>query len=401
MSRPGSPAPIEPRSVTLSDPTAPSSASPTTAATYGSAGVDLDAAADMVRLLRPVAGTTHRSEVLDGIGGFASLFALAIDRYRYPVLAACTDGVGTKALIARDLGRFDTVGLDLVAMCIDDLICQGAEPLFMLDYIAVGHLDRAQVIDLVTGVAEGCRLVGAALVGGETAEHAGVLGPGEFDIVGFAVGVVERDEVLGAGRVRVGDTLIGFPSPGLRSNGYTLARHVLCERAGLPLAGPAWPGAAATLGDELLRPSVIYTPAVQAAMAVADVHAVAHITGGGLPGNLPRVLPDDTRAVLDRGTWEVPRIFSEIQRLGEVTEAEMARVFNLGLGMVLVIDRDTSDAAIAAASSLGIDARVIGHVEAAESKTSPAGATGAGGEDEDRLVFTGPTFWLEDGGPVV
>ncbi len=401
MSRPGSPAPIDPRSVTASDPKKQSMTSPNTAATYESAGVDLDAAADMVRLLKPLAGATHRPEVLGGIGGFAGLFELAAGRYRQPVLAACTDGVGTKTLIAQEVGRFDTVGLDLVAMCVDDLICQGADPLFMLDYIAVGHLDAAQVTDLVTGVAEGCRMVGAALLGGETAEHAGVMGPDEFDIVGFAVGIVERDNVLGAGRVRVGDTLIGFPSPGLRSNGYTLARAVLCERAGLPLDGPAWPGADVTLGEELLRPSVIYTPAVQATMAAADVHAVAHITGGGLPGNLPRILPDDTRSVLDRSTWDMPRIFSEIRRLGAVSETEMARVFNLGLGMVLAVSPDTADAAVSAATSSGVDARVVGHVEVAESTATDdeTRGTGSAGGDEDRLVLVGPTFWTEDGGP--
>ena len=360
-------------------------------ATYASAGVDIAAAERTVDLIRPLAGSTHGAEVIGGLGGFGGLFELAADRYRQPVLVAGTDGIGTKALVAQQVGRFDTVGLDLVAMVVDDLVCQGAEPLFLLDYISVGSLDPAHVADLVAGVAEGCRQVGAALLGGETAEHPGIMEPGEFDLVGFAVGVVERDDVLGAGRVRVGDVLLGLPSPGLRSNGYTLARHVLCDRAGLPLDGPAWPGAAASLGEELLRPSVIYTPAVRAAMAAADVHAAAHITGGGFPGNIPRMLPEETAAVLDPVTWEVPPIFSEIRRHGGVTEAEMRRVFNLGLGMVVAVAADTAADAIAAMTPFGVEAREVGQVEAAES--SPSG-------EDDRLVFTGRVFQNEDGGAI-
>jgi len=209
---------------------------------------------------------------------------------------------------------------------------------------------------LVSGVAEGCRQVGATLLGGEMAEHAGILSPDEFDLVGFAVGVVERDEILGPHRVVAGDVLLGLPSPGLRSNGYTLARHVLLERAGRTLDDPAWPGATTSVADELLLPSVIYTPAVRAAIAAADVHAVAHITGGGFEGNIPRVLPEGRRAVLVRGSWEIPPIFGEIRRLGQVADDEMARVFNLGLGMVVAVSADTAEAA-RRALSLVVDAR--------------------------------------------
>ncbi|MGB7050501.1 MAG: phosphoribosylformylglycinamidine cyclo-ligase [Acidimicrobiales bacterium] len=371
---------------------------PGSPATYESAGVDLDAADKAMALIGPLARSTHRPEVLAGIGGFAGLFELAADRYRRPVLVASTDGIGTKSVVAHQLGRFDTVGRDLVAMCVDDMVCEGAEPLFLLDNISVGDLDAAQVVDLVTGVADGCRLAGAALLGGETAEHTGVMEPGEFDLAGFAVGVVERDNVLGAGRVRVGDVLVGLPSPGLRCNGYTLARHVLCERAGLPLEGPAWPGATVTLGEELLRPSVIYTPAVRAAIGASEVHAVAHITGGGFPGNIPRILPDDTRAVLDRSTWELPGIFSEIRRLGAVSELEMSRVFNLGLGMVMVVAQGSEGQAMAAARSVGIDARVVGGIESAESGEVGSGAPSSEAMAEGRLAFVGPTFWPEDGG---
>ena len=260
-------------------------------ATYAGAGVDIEAGERAVDLIKPMVASTLRPEVLGGLGDFGGLFALDTERYRHPVLVAGTDGVGTKALVAQALGRFDTIGIDLVAMCVDDLVCHGAEPLFVLDYISSGAVDPAQMAQLVAGVAEACRGVGASLLGGEMAEHPGVMKPGEFDLVGFAVGVVERAEVLGPARVRPGDTLIGLVSPGLRCNGFTLARHVLLERAGRAFDAPAWPGATVTLADELIRPSVLYTPAVRAAIGAADVHAVAHITGGGFEGNLPRALP--------------------------------------------------------------------------------------------------------------
>jgi phosphoribosylformylglycinamidine cyclo-ligase len=342
------------------------SAGPPTPATYAGAGVDIDAGERAVDLIKPLVQSTLRPEVLGGLGGFGGLFGLDTSRYHQPVLVAGTDGVGTKALVAQATGRFDTVGIDLVAMCVDDLVCQGAEPLFFLDYISTGAVDPVSMAALVSGVADGCRQVGAALLGGEMAEHAGVMKPGEFDLVGFAVGVVERDAMLGPARVEVGDALIGLPSPGLRCNGYTLARHVLLERAGLELGAPAWPGAGSTLADELLRPSVIYTPAVRAAMAAADVHAAAHITGGGFEGNLPRALPQGMRAVVDRATWEVPRIFSEIRRLGEVTDPEMARVFNLGVGMVVVVGSDSVPDALAALRRAGVEGVVIGQVVAGE-----------------------------------
>ncbi len=340
-------------------------------ATYAGAGVDIDAGERAVDLIRPLVASTRRPEVLGGLGDFGGLFALDTVNYRQPVLVAGTDGVGTKALVAQATGRFATIGIDLVAMCVDDLVCQGAEPLFLLDYISTGAVDPEQMADLVEGVAEGCRQVGATLLGGEMAEHPGVMKPGEFDLVGFAVGVVERAEVLGPPRVRVGDVLIGLVSPGLRCNGYTLARHVLLERAGHTLDGPAWPGAGLTLADELLRPSVIYTPAVRAAISATSagtpsgsaVHAAAHITGGGFAGNLPRALPDGMRAVVDRSTWDVPPIFGEIRRLGHVDDEEMARVFNLGLGMILLVGEEGAAGALEALRDSGVDARAVGRVE--------------------------------------
>ena len=256
------------------------------------------------------------------------------------MLVSSTDGVGTKALIAQAVGRFTTIGIDLVAMCVDDLVCQGAEPLFFLDYIAVGKLDPDHIDQLVEGVAEGCRQAGCALIGGEMAEHPGAMEPGEFDLVGFAVGVVERDQLITGEHVRPGDVLIGLPSPGLRSNGYSLARKVLLERAGRGLDGPGVRGRPPQPGRRAARAVGDLRPAVLAVLRVVDVRAVAHITGGGIPGNLVRVLPDKADAVVDQSSWEPPRIFAEIQRLGDVTDDEMAKVFNLGIGMILVVPPD-------------------------------------------------------------
>jgi phosphoribosylformylglycinamidine cyclo-ligase len=326
-------------------------------ATYAGAGVDIAAGDAAVERLRGM---------VQGIGGFGGQFPLDLARFRAPVLVASTDGVGTKMVVARDTGRYGTVGVDLVAMCVDDLVCVGAEPLFMLDYIATGKVDPDQVATVVAGVHEGCRQAGCALIGGETAEHAGVMPGDELDLAGFAVGVVEQGTQLGPERVRTGDVVVGLPSPGLRSNGYTLARHVLLERAGLELGDPAWAGAEHSVADELLRPSVIYTPAVLALRAALgeDFHACAHITGGGIVGNLPRALPADLGVVLDRSAWFEPRVFEEIQRLGSVAEDEMDRVFNRGVGMALVIDAGSVAAALRALEQAGQAASVIGEVVA-------------------------------------
>ncbi|MGH9150276.1 MAG: phosphoribosylformylglycinamidine cyclo-ligase [Acidimicrobiales bacterium] len=310
---------------------------PDSGLTYAAAGVDLAAGERAVARIKEKVRSTFRPEVIGDIGGFAGLFAFPRDRYRDPVLVGSTDGVGTKALVARATGRFATIGLDLVAMCVDDLVCHGAEPLFFLDYIAVGRLDPDQIVELVEGVAEGCRRAGCALIGGEMAEHPGAMEPGQFDLVGSAVGVVERDRLITGAALQAGDVLIGLPSPGLRSNGYSLARKVLLDSAGLALDGPAWAGARHTLADELLEPSVIYAPAVAAVHRAVGLRAVAHVTGGGIPANLVRVLPAGVDAVVRRSSWEPPRIFAEIQRLGAIDHAEMARVFNLGVGMIVAV----------------------------------------------------------------
>jgi len=304
--------------------------------------------------------STFRPEVIGDIGGFGGLFALGRLPYHEPLLVASTDGVGTKSLVATELGRFDTIGIDVVAMCVDDIATSGAEPLFFLDYISVGKLVPEQIDQIVEGVAQGCREAGCALLGGEMSEHPGVMDPGEFDLVGFAVGVVEHSAVLPAG-VRPGDRIIGLASPGLRCNGYSLARHAF-RAAGVPLDAPAWRGARHSLGAELLRPSVVYAPALAHLRRHAEVHAFAHVTGGGIPANLARVLPHDCDAIVQRGRWEEPRIFSVIQEVGNVADDEMEHVFNLGLGMLAICAGDDVHHALDAVRSAGSEAWLVGGV---------------------------------------
>jgi phosphoribosylformylglycinamidine cyclo-ligase len=315
-------------------------------------------------MMRPLVASTRRPEVRGGIGGFGGMFAVP-SGYRRPVLVAGTDGVGTKLEVARLTGRWDTVGIDLVAMCVDDLVCQGAEPLFFLDYQALGRIDPEQVRQIMIGIADGCRQAGCAILGGELAEHPGTMEPGAVDLAGFAVGIVEEDRVLDRASVKPGAVLIGLRSPGLRSNGYSLARRALLEEAGRPLDGPAWPGATTTLADELLRPSVIYTKAVLHVLANSTaVRTIAHITGGGLVGNLPRALAPDTDAVLRTGCWPQPPIFAEIRTAGAISDGEMLNVFNLGLGMVLVVDRDAAQEVLDLLAEAGQTATVVGEVVA-------------------------------------
>jgi phosphoribosylformylglycinamidine cyclo-ligase len=349
------------------------------AETYKEAGVDIAAGEAAVEAIKSMVRSTYRPEVIGDIGGFGGLFAFPQHRFTNPVLVSSTDGVGTKALVAQAVGRFDTIGIDLVAMCVDDLVCQGAEPLFFLDYIAVGKLDPTHIKQLVRGIVQGCQEAGCALIGGEMAEHPGAMEPGEFDLVGFAVGVAERDRLISGQRVQPGDALIGLPSPGLRSNGYSLARRVLLERAGRSLEEPAFEGAHHDLAEELLRPSVIYAPAVLAVEHVVDVHAVAHITGGGIPGNLVRALPETADAVVDRSSWEPPRIFGEIQQAGNIDDDEMAKVFNLGVGMIVVVPADDTYRAIDVLRAEGHAARQIGSVDEGTGRVRLVGTAGAAG----------------------
>lgn len=331
--------------------------------TYAASGVDIDAADRAVDAIRDlVASTTQRPGVLGAIGGFGGMFEVPAG-YRHPVLVSGTDGVGTKMAVATATGRFDTVGIDLVAMCVDDLVCCGAEPLFFLDYQLLGRVDPDQVRALMTGIAAGCRAAGCAIVGGELAEHPGLLQPGQVDMAGFAVGIVERERILdGPARTTAGDVALAIPSPGLRANGYSLARRALLVEAGRDLDGPAWEGASVSLADELLRPSVIYTPAILRLLGAVEVHAVAHITGGGLPGNLPRVMASDLDAVIDPPPWPIPRIFAEIAEAGRVAGPEMLRVFNLGVGMVVVLPAGEVEEAIHVLGGAGHEPFVLGRL---------------------------------------
>ena len=326
--------------------------------TYRDAGVDVDAGEEAVDRIRSAVASTARPGVLGSVGGFGALFDLAALRhYRDPLLVSSTDGVGTKAVLAAELGVYDTLGFDLVAMCADDLVCTGAEPLFLLDYVLVGHLDPDMVARVVDGIAAACREVGAGLVGGEMAEHPGQLPEGELDLAGFCVGAVERDRLLPQ-RVEPGCALVGLASPNLRSNGFSLVRKVFAERS---LSGEAWAGAGRSLGQVLLEPSVLFAPRARLLLDALDVRALAHITGGGMAAKLGRVLPEGCTAVVDRASWEPPRIFAEVQRAGRISDDEMARVFNLGIGMVAVVPAEQA----AAACSLVEGARIVGEVVAA------------------------------------
>lgn len=352
-------------------PTTPPASGESEGLSYAAAGVDIAAGERAVERIRKLVAETATPGVLGGLGGFAGMFSLsdAGSMPSEPVLLASTDGVGTKLAVAAALGRYDSVGMDLVAMCVDDLACSGARPLFFLDYIVMERLDVDVVEALVAGIAQGCKKAGAALLGGEMAEHPGTMTKGELDLAGFAVGMAERSALWGPDKVRPGDLLVGLPSPGLRSNGYSLARHALLEVGGRSLSEPAWHGAETTLGEELLRPSVIYSPTVVALSERGSVHAAAHITGGGIAANLARALPGDCDAVLWRDAWTVPRIFAEVQSAGSISAAEMAKVFNLGLGMVLVVAEDAADGIVEGAAELG--ARVVGEVRPGSGVVAP------------------------------
>jgi phosphoribosylformylglycinamidine cyclo-ligase len=305
---------------------------------YRRAGVDLEAAAEAVTLIRDLAAAATRAEVTEGVGGFAGLFRIAEGRY----LAAATDGVGTKLEIARMAGRLNTVGIDLVAMCADDVVCTGAEPLFFLDYLAVDRVVPIDVAAIVAGVAEGCRRAGCALLGGETAEHPGVMADGQFDLAGFCVGVVEEPQMLGPHRVNEGDVLIGLASSGLHSNGYSLVRRALLEDGGYDLDDEL-PRLGRSLADELLEPTAIYAPLVRSLARDGLVHAAAHVTGGGLVENVPRALPEGLGATVDLGTWTVPPVFDLVAEAAGASMDDMFATFNMGVGMVLVAPDGTAD----------------------------------------------------------
>jgi phosphoribosylformylglycinamidine cyclo-ligase len=332
---------------------------------YAEAGVNIDAGNEAVRRIKPLVQGTMRPEVLSGIGGFAGLFALPGGKYRQPVLVSGCDGVGTKLKVAFALDKHDTIGIDCVAMCVNDILVQGAEPLFFLDYLAVGHLVPEKVEQIVRGVAEGCRQAGCTLLGGETAEMPGFYPPGEYDLAGFAVGVVEKEDIIDGSTIVPGDVLLGLGSNGLHSNGFSLVRRVLMDNGRLDLGRPV--GALQnSLGEELIEPTRIYVPSILDLLKHVFVKGMAHITGGGLVENVVRVLPRGTKAVIKAGSWPVPAIFDLVRQEGQVAETEMVRTFNLGIGFVVVVAADDATRARKILTDAGEQVYTIGSVQAGE-----------------------------------
>lgn len=331
---------------------------------YKSAGVDIEAGNALVERIKPIAARTRTAGVMAGLGGFGSMFELPLDRYREPVLVSGTDGVGTKLKLANELNIHNTIGIDLVAMCVNDIIVQGAEPLFFLDYFATGKLDVDTAADVVEGIGKGCELAGAALVGGETAEMPGMYADGEYDLAGFCVGIVEKSKVLDGGKVKVGDKLIGIASSGPHSNGYSLIRKIIAH-TGAKLDEPC---NGKTLGAALLEPTRIYVKPLLALLDKVPVHALAHITGGGLTENLPRVLPAGTKANIALSSWEFPEVFQWLQEKGKVSLPDMLVTFNCGVGMIVCVAPEDEMAALRTLDHLGEQAFSIGEIVASEGK---------------------------------
>lgn len=337
---------------------------------YRDAGVDIDAGSRLVKRIAPLLRETFRPEVQTEVGGFASLFALDTNKYKNPVLVSGTDGVGTKLLIARMAQRYGTVGIDLVAMSVNDIITCGADPLFFLDTYSCGKLDTDVAVEVIRGVAEGCKQAGCALVGGETAEMPDFYQEGDFDIVGFAVGVVDRDRIIDGSDISAGDSVIGIAGSGLHSNGYSLVRKILFEQLGLSLDDRP-EGFRGTVADELLVPTRIYAKTVQNLLRDLPVRGIVHITGGGLLENIPRVLPERCFVRLREGSWETPAIFDFIQKAGQIPLSEMYRTFNCGIGMVIICPKKEEENLLARLADLGERAWVIGEVATQEETRAP------------------------------
>jgi phosphoribosylformylglycinamidine cyclo-ligase len=340
------------------------SSTPGASISYRDAGVDIDAGNALVERIKPIVARTRRDGVVSGLGGFGALFEIPLDRYRQPLLVSGTDGVGTKLKLAIDSGRHDTIGIDLVAMCANDIIVQGAEPLFFLDYYATGKLDVAVAADVVKGIGRGCELAGAALIGGETAEMPGMYQAEDYDLAGFCVGIVEKDKLIDGQSVQVGDALIGIASSGPHSNGYSLVRKII-EVSGTStdslLDGKP-------LLDWLLAPTRIYVKPLLALLQQVDVHSLCHVTGGGLPENLPRMLPEDTMANISTSSWQWPAVFKWLQEKGQVETFEMYRTFNCGVGMVVCVPSNQVGACLTLLAAQGEQAWVLGSVEAGQGK---------------------------------
>ena len=333
---------------------------------YAAAGVDIEAGYQGVKMMNRYVQRTLTADVISDLGGFGGLFSLDLHGLEKPVLVSGTDGVGTKQRIAQLMDRHNTVGIDCVAMCVNDIICCGAKPLFFLDYIAIGKNIPEKVVSLVSGVSEGCVRAGCALIGGETAEHPGTMKPDDYDLAGFAVGVVDRDKILDKNKMQPGDVVIALPSSGLHSNGYSLVRKVFdVEIADL---GQYYGELGCALGEELLRPTKIYVRPVLAAIEAADIRGISHITGGGFYENIPRCIPDGLCAKIEKKALRIPPIFPLLSRMGGISERDMFNTFNMGTGMVLVAARDSADKALAVLHSLGQEAGVIGEIVSGEEK---------------------------------
>ena len=333
---------------------------------YAAAGVDIEAGYQGVKMMNRYVQRTLTADVISDLGGFGGLFSLDLHGLEKPVLVSGTDGVGTKQRIAQLMDRHNTVGIDCVAMCVNDIICCGAKPLFFLDYIAIGKNIPEKVVSLVSGVSEGCVRAGCALIGGETAEHPGTMKPDDYDLAGFAVGVVDRDKILDKNKMQPGDVVIALPSSGLHSNGYSLVRKVFdVENADL---GQYYGELGCALGEELLRPTKIYVRPVLAAVEAAEIRGISHITGGGFYENIPRCIPDGLCAKIEKKALRIPPIFPLLARMGGISERDMFNTFNMGTGMVLVAAKDSADKALAALHSLGQEAGVIGEIVLGEEK---------------------------------
>ncbi|WP_170310674.1 phosphoribosylformylglycinamidine cyclo-ligase [Leucothrix arctica] len=337
-----------------------------TSLTYQDAGVSIETGNALIDRIKPHAKRTKRPEVLGGLGGFGALMSIP-SRYENPVLVSGTDGVGTKLKLAIDMNRFDTIGVDLVAMCVNDIIVTGAEPLFFLDYYATGKLNNDDAENVIKGIADGCEQAGAALIGGETAEMPGIYREGDFDLAGFSVGVVERDAIIDQSSVANGNVLIGLASSGPHSNGYSLVRKVI-EVSGAKLDEKFSDKEETLLGDALLEPTIIYVKPLLKALKQFDIKALAHITGGGLTENLPRVLPSNCKAVIDLTSWDRPEIFNWLQKEGNIEDMEMLKTFNCGIGMVLVVAEDQADEVINSFKLQDIKSFKLGQISAAETE---------------------------------
>lgn len=332
---------------------------------YREAGVNIDSGNLLVERLKPIAARTRRSEMLGGLGGFGALFELPLNRYKNPVLVSGTDGVGTKLKLAQSFRKYDTIGIDLVAMCVNDIVTSGAEPLFFLDYYATGHLDVEIATQVIEGIGKGCELAGAALVGGETAEMPGMYNQGDYDLAGFSVGIVEKTAIIDGSKVQAGDVLIGIAASGAHSNGYSLIRKII-ERSEVSLNQDFY---GRSLGEVLLEPTRIYVKSLLQLMPKIPVHALAHITGGGLLENVPRVLPAGLCANINLDSWLRPPIFDWLQQQGNINDREMYRTFNCGIGMVVCVASDNKDETVNLFNEIGETAWLIGHIEAHPSET--------------------------------